>query len=324
MSKFFFFIVILFVVSCNIQGKIEPNESKFDIGTIKAHIIEMNKTYGNRFITNDTAFYIERYCKDAQVFSPGVHAVKGRDSIRSFFYQNGTNKETKIELPAGYIYGNEELVVEEGTYNFPDGKGGSIDKGKFIAIWKQEEGKWKLYREIWNTDMAVLSNGDRAVSNTNIGKYVCVPCGRNCDKASYEKPGTCANCQMHFVDKSTITFKSIAPADLCASGVKNKNNVLLDVRTPDEFNGKAVEKFGRLNNAINIPLRELDKRIGELSKYKNQEIIVYCSHSRRSPEASYMLTQKGFKKVTNMLGGMSVWKEEVKDSDCNKNLYVSQ
>jgi ketosteroid isomerase-like protein len=51
------------------------------------------------------------------------------------------------------IYGNEDLVVEEGTYNFPDGKGGSIDKGKFIAIWKQEDGKWKLYREIWNTDI---------------------------------------------------------------------------------------------------------------------------------------------------------------------------
>jgi ketosteroid isomerase-like protein len=56
-------------------------------------------------------------------------------------------------LPIGNIYGNESLVVEEGTYNFPDGKGGSFDKGKFIALWKQEGGKWKLYREIWNTDM---------------------------------------------------------------------------------------------------------------------------------------------------------------------------
>jgi ketosteroid isomerase-like protein len=114
----------------------------------------MNESYSERFLTNDTTYYNIRYCKDAQVYSPGVPIVTGRDSIISFFYQNGTNKETKIELPVGNFYGTEDLVVEEGTYNFPDGKGGSFDKGKFIALWKQEEGKWKLYREIWNTDNA--------------------------------------------------------------------------------------------------------------------------------------------------------------------------
>ena len=122
--------------------------------TVKAHIIHMNISYSERFLTNNTAYYNSRYCKDAQVYSPGVPAVVGRDSIISFFYQNGTNKETKIELPAGNFYGTEDLVVEEGTYNFPDGKGGSFDKGKFIALWKKEDGKWKLYREIWNTDNA--------------------------------------------------------------------------------------------------------------------------------------------------------------------------
>lgn len=145
----YYIFCVLLLFSCN-----QINNKVFDKVQVKAHIIEMNKTYSNRFMTNDTAFYMERYCKDAEVFSPGVPAVKGRNAIIGFFYQNGTNKETKIDLPVGNIYGNEELVVEEGTYNFPYGKGGSIDKGKFIAIWKQEDGKWKMYREIWNTDIA--------------------------------------------------------------------------------------------------------------------------------------------------------------------------
>jgi len=51
---------------------------------------------------------------------------------------------------------------------------------------------------------------------------------------------------------------------------------------------------------------------------------VYCSHSHRSPRASYMLSQNGFKNVTNMLGGMSAWKESVKDKDCNQKLFISQ
>ncbi len=156
MKPIFWTAGMLLLFSCNQTGNKQVSETNFDMVSVKNHIIEMNKTYSNRFLTNDTAFYIERYCKDAEVYSPGVPAVKGRDSIISFFYQNGTNKETKIDLPPGNFYGNEELVLEEGIYNFPDGKGGSLDKGKFLAVWKKEEGKWKLFREIWNTDMGLV------------------------------------------------------------------------------------------------------------------------------------------------------------------------
>jgi ketosteroid isomerase-like protein len=125
----------------------------FNLDSVKTHIAEMNKSYGKRFTTNDAAWYKERYCKDAAVYSPNVPPVIGIDSIISFFYGSGNNGEAVIELPPNNIYGNAELVVEDGTYNFPDGKGGSVDKGKFIALWKQEDGKWKLFREIWNTDL---------------------------------------------------------------------------------------------------------------------------------------------------------------------------
>lgn len=147
-----FFAALLFT-ACNTADK-KTDVNNFDIAAVKAHIIEMNKTYSKRFTTSDTVFYKERYCKDAQVLSPNTPAVIGRDSIIKFFYGDGKNTDAVIELPAGTVYGNEELVVEEGAYNFPDGKGGSYDKGKFIALWKQEDGKWKLYREIWNTDIA--------------------------------------------------------------------------------------------------------------------------------------------------------------------------
>jgi len=154
MRKLVFLLLTTSMLACQSKKPGKVTQSDFSIDSVKTHIIKMNESYSQRFMTNDTAYYISRYCRDAQVYSPGVPAVVGRDSIINFFYQNGTNKEAKIELPAGNIYGNEELVVEEGTYNFPDGKGGSFDKGKFIALWKQEDGQWKLYREIWNTDNA--------------------------------------------------------------------------------------------------------------------------------------------------------------------------
>ena len=152
--------------------------------------------------------------------------------------------------------------------------------------------------------------------------YTCLPCGSSCDSAVFDKPGTCSHCNMKLVDKSTIVHKNIEPGKMCS--LNERNVVFLDVRTPAEFNGSAKDKFGAIKNAINIPVQELETRINELEKYKDKEIVVYCSHSHRSPRASYMLTQNGFKKVTNMVGGMSVWKERVTKNDCNERLYQQQ
>ena len=153
-------------------------------------------------------------------------------------------------------------------------------------------------------------------------QYACTPCGADCDKAIHNEPGTCSHCNMALVDKSTIVHKNIQPDKMCS--LNEKDVIFLDVRTPAEFNGTAEARFGAIKNAINIPVQELQSRINELEKYKDKEIIVYCSHSHRSPRASYMLTQKGFKNVTNMLGGMSVWKDLVKQNDCNERLYKPQ
>lgn len=153
MYRLLFLLSVIIFASCNHATQTNAPAESFNLDSAKAHILKMNESYSQRFTSNDSMFYVNRYCVDAAVYSPNMPAVLGRDSIRSFFYNGGQNTEAKIELPAGQIYGNKDLVLEEGSYNFPDGKGGSFDKGKFIAIWKMEDGVWKLYREIWNSDL---------------------------------------------------------------------------------------------------------------------------------------------------------------------------
>jgi rhodanese-related sulfurtransferase len=119
---------------------------------------------------------------------------------------------------------------------------------------------------------------------------------------------------MELIKKSSVSFKTIQPADLCKYIHDHPGVVLLDVRTKEEFEGKADPDYGTLKNAINIPVQVLAERLSELDSYKKKEIIVYCSHSHRSPRASYILTQNGFLNVTNMAGGMSV----LKDNSCKK------
>jgi rhodanese-related sulfurtransferase/DNA-directed RNA polymerase subunit RPC12/RpoP len=152
--------------------------------------------------------------------------------------------------------------------------------------------------------------------------YVCTPCGSNCDTLTLSNPGNCTHCNMQLVDRKTIVHKNIQPEQMCS--LDEKKVLFLDVRTAAEFNGTAEEKFGAIKNAVNIPVQELEARMNELEKYRDKHIVVYCSHSHRSPRASYMLTQNGYKQVTNMLGGMSIWKESVKNNACNNKLYIKQ
>jgi rhodanese-related sulfurtransferase/DNA-directed RNA polymerase subunit RPC12/RpoP len=153
-----------------------------------------------------------------------------------------------------------------------------------------------------------------SASSSNQIVYKCLPCGQSCDEKTYTSPSTCEHCNMKLVDASTINFKSIEPSEICAYLKNHPQTVLLDVRTEKEFEGKAHPDFGTLKNALNIPIQQLENRASEIDSLKDREIIVYCSHSHRSPQASYLLSQKGFKNIINLNGGMSV----MHDNECKK------
>jgi rhodanese-related sulfurtransferase len=162
--------------------------------------------------------------------------------------------------------------------------------------------------------LVLISLSFFSMSEKHEEKYQCMPCGLDCDKTVLNESGKCSKCHMDLVKSASIKFKSLSPSTICSYIKSHPKTILLDVRTKEEFEGSANPDYGTLKNAINIPIGELKKRLSELNAYKNKEIIVFCSHSHRSPQASYLLTQNGFNQVINMNGGMSL----VKDEDCKK------
>jgi ketosteroid isomerase-like protein len=155
MRKLFIAIIATTLLSsCGSKSPKTPGAPPFILEEISAHIDSLNKIYGDRFTTGDPALYTARYCADAIIMPSEMAQIKGRDSIRHFNYNDGKNKHFRVVITATKIYGGPDAVIEEGYYTFPGEDGKIYDKGKFIAIWKQEEGVWKLFREIWNTDNA--------------------------------------------------------------------------------------------------------------------------------------------------------------------------
>lgn len=79
----------------------------------------------------------------------------------------------------------------------------------------------------------------------------------------------------------------------------NTPMILIDVRESAEYS------FNHIPSAISIPLGELEERLNDLEK--ETEIYVICRTGNRSDLAAQKLTEKGFKKVINVVPGMSKW-----------------
>lgn len=78
--------------------------------------------------------------------------------------------------------------------------------------------------------------------------------------------------------------------------------ILVDVRTPEEY------RNGHVPGAINIPVQELDRRLAELSGYRDTELVLYCETGMRAGYAERMLQQQGFTQIRSLDGDMAAWR----------------
>jgi adenylyltransferase/sulfurtransferase len=95
----------------------------------------------------------------------------------------------------------------------------------------------------------------------------------------------------------------IAPHDLKARIDRNDRPVLVDVREDWET------KLCRLENAVHIPIEELELRAEELNPA--DDIVVYCHHGVRSAAGADYLRRLGFTRVRNLSGGLDAWARSV-------------
>lgn len=101
---------------------------------------------------------------------------------------------------------------------------------------------------------------------------------------------------------ATQRFASLTPA--AAVQLMNKEDVVvLDVREASETVG------GKIAKAIQIPVGAVAKRVGELEKFKDKTLLVYCKSGARAGIACKELSKNGFDKVYSLNGGLLAWQD---------------
>ena len=96
--------------------------------------------------------------------------------------------------------------------------------------------------------------------------------------------------------------KGLSPAQATAL-INREDAQVIDVREASEFS------TGHLLNARHIPLSDLEKRLGELEKFKDKPVILNCLSGNRSAAGCTLLRKAGFSNVHNLEGGIAAWEQ---------------
>lgn len=102
----------------------------------------------------------------------------------------------------------------------------------------------------------------------------------------------------------TGTYRKITQAEAKSLMDNEKDYVILDVRTEEEFSA------GHIPGALLIPDYELEQQAANELRDKGQLILVYCRTGRRSKNAAQLLISLGYTNVLDF-GGINDWPYEI-------------
>lgn len=124
----------------------------FDLSNARAWIEKDNEKFAEEAKRGDSNALAAHYASDGWAMFNNAEPFKGKDIASAWggAIRMGM-KEMKITTQD--VVGNAELLAETGTYEMLGENNKVIDKGKYVVVWKPENGGWKIYRDIGNSSM---------------------------------------------------------------------------------------------------------------------------------------------------------------------------
>ena len=104
--------------------------------------------------------------------------------------------------------------------------------------------------------------------------------------------------------KTEASYRQISMGEAVTMMAEEKDYIILDVRTKDEF------ASGHIPNAINIPNEVIGTTAIPSLPNKDQLILVYCRSGNRSKQASEKLAALGYTNIVEF-GGINSWPGEI-------------
>jgi ketosteroid isomerase-like protein len=138
-------ILLSFAAGCQTAPK--PNQA-----ALRSVMDAADRQLMDAFARKDGTAIGLLYAEDAQAMPPGAVEIEGRAAIEAMWKGMLSLPLSGLELKTSEIGGGVETAWQAGHYRLMQNDGSVADAGKYVVIWKESEGGWKIYRGIWNSD----------------------------------------------------------------------------------------------------------------------------------------------------------------------------
>jgi len=120
---------------------------------VKAAIEAANARFSAAVGKGDGAGLAALYSPDGQVMPAGSDPIRGTEAIQKFWQGAIDSGIAAIGLKTIEVFGRGPTATEVGEYELRDKAGKVLDHGKYIVVWEHADGKWKLLRDMFSTNV---------------------------------------------------------------------------------------------------------------------------------------------------------------------------
>jgi uncharacterized protein (TIGR02246 family) len=109
---------------------------------VRDAIVAANDDFVTTFEGGDAASMAALYTENGQVLPPNSDFVTGKPAIQTFWQAIFDVGIKEAGLETVEVEGHGDTAVEVGKFTLKSEGGQVLDQGKYIVIWKREEGRW--------------------------------------------------------------------------------------------------------------------------------------------------------------------------------------
>jgi ketosteroid isomerase-like protein len=120
---------------------------------VRSSIEAANAVFSAAAAKGDGAGLAALYAAEGQVMPAGSEPIRGTAAIQKFWQGALDSGIAGVGLKTLEVFGHGATATEVGQYELRDKAGKVLDHGKYIVVWRREDGKWKLLRDMFSTNV---------------------------------------------------------------------------------------------------------------------------------------------------------------------------
>lgn len=117
---------------------------------LQAAIESATMRFGSAARAGDAAEIASLYTSTATLMPPNRAPVQGAQAIERYWGRLFDDGVTAVDLETARVAGLGDTAHEMGLYTIDAGDT-RLDEGKYLVVWKWEDGAWKMHYDIWNS-----------------------------------------------------------------------------------------------------------------------------------------------------------------------------